>query len=157
METRRTFEMHIYRGTDLELSPTTTVIFFQVTWIPVYKKAVLSLGSVQRYTLYRDMHSKRPRITRRQGHYGLQGFPGYRAVESESSSDLESSSAKDLSLTHEQIKTDCFCSLPQPCWARGLHTWGFRQPLKYGLIQSPNKLTKTIAQNLPPQDTHILM
>lgn len=28
METRRTFEMHIYRGTDLELSPTTTVIFF---------------------------------------------------------------------------------------------------------------------------------
>lgn len=66
METRRTFEMHIYRGTDLDLSPTTTVIFFQVTMIPVYKKAVLSLGSFQRYTLYRDMHSKRPRITRRQ-------------------------------------------------------------------------------------------
>lgn len=77
METRRTFEMHIYRGTDLELSPTTTVIFFfQVTMIPVYKKAVLSLGSFQRYTLYRDMHSKRPRITRRQGALWLAGLPG---------------------------------------------------------------------------------
>lgn len=40
--------------------------FFQVTMIPVYKKAVLSLGSFQRYTFYRDMHSKSPRIPRRQ-------------------------------------------------------------------------------------------
>lgn len=98
--------------------------------IPVYKKAVLSLGSFQRYTLYRDMHSKRPRITRRQGRYGLQGFPGYRAVESESSIDLESSSAKDLSLTQEQIKTDCSCSLPQPCWARGPSHMGFQTATK---------------------------
>lgn len=87
----------------------------------------------------------------------MQGFPGYRAVESESSSDLESSSAKDLSLTQEQIKADCSCSLPNPVGQGALHTWGFRQPLKYGLTQSPNKLTKTIARNLPPQDTHILM
>lgn len=28
METWHTFEMHIYHGTDLELSPTTTAIFF---------------------------------------------------------------------------------------------------------------------------------
>lgn len=70
METWRTFEMHIYYGTDLELSPTTTVIFFQVTMIPVYKKAVLSLDSFQRYTLYRDMHSKRSRITRGGGGSG---------------------------------------------------------------------------------------
>lgn len=68
METRHTFAMHNYHGTDLELSPTTTVIFFfQMTMIPVYKKAVLSLGSFQRYTLYRDMHSKSPLIPRRQG------------------------------------------------------------------------------------------
>lgn len=93
--------------------------------IPVYKKAVLSLGSFQRYTLYRDMHSKRPLLEDR-GRYGLQGFPGYRAVGSESSSDLESSSAKDLSLTQEQIKTDCSCSLPQPCWARDPSHTGFQ-------------------------------
>lgn len=62
------FAMHIYHGTDLELSPTTTVIFFfQVTMIPVYKKAVSTLGSFQRYTFYRDMHSKSPQIPRRQG------------------------------------------------------------------------------------------
>lgn len=95
--------------------------FFQVTTISVYKKAVASLGSFQRDTLYRDMHRKSPWVPRRQG-YGLQGFPGYRAVELESSSNLEFSSAKDLSLTHEQIKTGCSCSSPQPCWARGPFT-----------------------------------
>lgn len=68
METWHTIAMHTYYGTDLELSPTTTIMVFsfQVTMIPVYKKAVLSLGSFQRYTLYRDMHSKSPRIPRRQ-------------------------------------------------------------------------------------------
>lgn len=50
--------------------------FFQVTMIPVYKKAVLSLGSFQRHTLYRDMHSKRPWITRRQGALWLAGLRG---------------------------------------------------------------------------------
>lgn len=72
METWHTFAMHIHHGTDLELSPTTTIMvlflfFFQVTMIPVYKKAVLSLGSFQRYTLYRDMHSESPQVPRRQG------------------------------------------------------------------------------------------
>lgn len=57
--------MHNY-GTDLELPPTTTVILFlTMTIIPVYKKAVLSLGSFQSYTLYRDIYSKNPLIPRR--------------------------------------------------------------------------------------------
>lgn len=41
--------------------------FFQVTMIPVYKKAVSTLGSFQGYTFYTDMHSKSPQIPRRQG------------------------------------------------------------------------------------------
>lgn len=88
--------MHIYHGTDLKLSPTTTVIVFQVTKIPVYKKAVSTIGSFQRYALYRDIHGKSPHIPRRQG-CGLRGFQGSSSAELESSTDPEFSPVPDTS------------------------------------------------------------
>lgn len=131
METRRTFEMHIYRGTDLELSPTTTVIFFfKWQWSQCIRKQCYHLAASRGTLCTETCTVKDHGLLEDRGRYGLQGFAGYRAVESESSSDLESSSAKDLSLTQEQIKTDCSCSLPQPCWARGPSHMGLQTATK---------------------------
>lgn len=128
--------------------------FFQVTMIPVYKKAVLSLGGFQRYSLYRDMHSNSPQIPRRQGAATCR--PAQAAVELKWTLALTQNSPLPKTC-HWHSDTDTanknrllLLSHPDPDGQEALNIWGFRQPLKDGLIQSPNKLTKTTEQEPSP-------
>lgn len=104
--------------------------FFKWQWSQCIRKQCYHLAASRGTLCTETCTVKDHGLLEDRGRYGLQGFPGYRAVESESSIDLESSSAKDLSLTQEQIKTDCSCSLPQPCWARGPSHMGFQTATK---------------------------
>lgn len=49
--------LYIYHGTDLEFSPTITVIVFIVLTIPVYRRTVLSLVSFQSYTCTEETYA----------------------------------------------------------------------------------------------------
>lgn len=146
------FAMHICHGTDLELSPTTTVtLFFKWQWSQCIRKQCQHLAA-SRGTLCTETCTVKAQGFLEDSGHGLQGFLGCSSAELESRTDLEFSPE-----TSKPRAGLLLLPTPYTDGQGALNTWGSRRPLKYGRIQSPNKLTKTTEQDLPPQDAHTLM